>query len=72
MVGYVPSALVKYVLTQGEIDGKRAQWIAKSIEFNIEVRTTKLVKCQFLVKLMGEENCSLIDINCMGPNSDDE
>eukprot|EP00253_Pinus_taeda_P032279 PITA_32279 len=35
-VVYVPSALVKYVLTQPDIDGKRAKWIAKFIEFNIE------------------------------------
>ena len=72
VVAYVPSASVKDVITQPDIDGKRAKWIAKFIEFNIEVKPTKLVKGQGLAKLMVEENCSLLDINCMGPNSDDE
>jgi len=40
----VPSASVKDVLTQPDIDGKRAKWIAKFIEFNIEVKPTKFVK----------------------------
>ena len=44
MVAYVPSASVIDVLTQPDIDGKRVKWIAKFIEFNIEVKPTKLVK----------------------------
>jgi len=72
VVAYVPSASVKDVLTQPDIDGKRAKWIAKFIEFNIEVKPTKLAKGQGLAKLMAEENCSLLDINSMGLNSYDE
>ena len=72
VVVYVPSALVKDVLTQPNIDGKRAKWIAKFIEFNIEVKPTKLVKGQGLAKLMAEEKFSLLDINCMGSNSGGE
>jgi len=34
VVAYVPSASVKDVITQLDIDGKRAKWIAKLIEFN--------------------------------------
>ena len=44
LVAHVPLALVKDVLTQPNIDGKRAKWIAKFTEFNIEVKPTKLVK----------------------------
>ena len=72
LVAYVPLASVKDVLTQPDIDGKRGKWIAKFIEFNIEVKPTKLVKGQGLAKLMVEENCSLLDINCMGSNSSGE
>ena len=72
VIAYVPSASVKYVLTQPDSDEKRAKCIAKFIEFNIEVKPTKLVKVQGLVKLMAEENCSLLDINYMGSNSGDE
>ena len=72
VIAYVPSASVKDVLTQPDIDGKREKWITKFIEFDIEVKPTKLFKGQGLAKLMVEENCSLLDINCMGLNSDDE
>ena len=51
---YVPSASVKDVLTHPDIDGKRAKWIAKLIDFNIEVKPTKLVKGQGLAKLLTE------------------
>ena len=68
VTAYVLSALVKYVLTQLNIDRKRAKWIEKFIEFNIELKPTKLVKGQGLAKLMAEENYSLLDINCMGSN----
>eukprot|EP00253_Pinus_taeda_P021216 PITA_21216 len=68
VVAYVPSASVKDVLTQPDIDGKRAKWITKFIEFNIEVKPTKLIKGQGLAKLMAEENYSLLDINSMGLN----
>ena len=72
MVAYVPSASVKDVLTQPDIDGKRDKWITKFVDCNIEVKPTKLVKGQGLAKLMAEENCSLLDINCMGSNSGNE
>ena len=68
VVAYAPSTSIKDVLTQPDIDGKRAKLIAKFIEFNIEVKPTKLVKGQGLAKLMAKENCSLLDINCMGSN----
>jgi len=53
VTAYVLSALVKYVLTQLNIDRKRAKWIEKFIEFNIELKPTKLVKGQGLAKAYG-------------------
>jgi hypothetical protein len=69
VITYVPSSSVKDVLTQLDIDGKRAKWIAKMIEFDIEVKPTKLVKGQGLAKLLMEENYDLLDINFIGENS---
>jgi hypothetical protein len=69
VIAYVPSSSVKDVLTQPDIDGKRARWIAKLIEFNIEVKPTKLVKGQGLAKLLTEENHELLDINFVGESS---
>ena len=37
VIAYVPSSLVKDVLIQPDIDGKRSKWIAKMIEFDIEI-----------------------------------
>ena len=45
---------MKDVLTQPDIDGKRAKWISKLIEFDIEVKPTKLVKGLGLAKLMAK------------------
>ena len=69
VIAYVPSASVKDVLTQPDIDGKRVKWIAKLIEFDIEVNPTNLVKGQGLDKLMDEENCDLLGMNLIGISS---
>jgi hypothetical protein len=60
---------VKEILTQPDIDGKKAKWIAKLIEFDIEVKPTKLVKGQGLANILTEENCDLLDINFIGESS---
>ena len=44
IVAYVPSALVKEILIQPDIDGKRSKWIAKILKFDLEMKPTKLVK----------------------------
>ena len=44
IIAYVPSATIKDVVTQPDADGRRAKWIAKLIEFNIELKPTKLVR----------------------------
>eukprot|EP00253_Pinus_taeda_P029852 PITA_29852 len=72
VIAYVPSASVKDVLMQPDVDGRRDKWIAKLIEFNIELKPTKLVRGQGLAKLMAEENCRMLDINLFNTNSDDK
>eukprot|EP00253_Pinus_taeda_P024330 PITA_24330 len=70
IIAYVPSTAIKHVLTQPNADGRRAKWIAKMIEFNIELKPTKLVKGQGLARLLAEENCRTLDINLMCSNSE--
>jgi hypothetical protein len=53
---YVPSTLVKEILIQPGIDGKRSKWIAKILEFDLEIKPTNLVKGQGLAMLMAESN----------------
>eukprot|EP00253_Pinus_taeda_P032933 PITA_32933 len=46
IIAYVPFAAIKDVLTQPDADGKRARWIAKLMEFNVELKPTKLVRVE--------------------------
>eukprot|EP00253_Pinus_taeda_P009295 PITA_09295 len=70
IIAYVPSAAIKDVLTQHDADGRRAKWIEKLIEFNIELKPTKLVRGQGLTRLLAEENCKTLDMNLMCLNSE--
>ena len=44
IVAYVPNAIFKYILTQEGIEGKRGKWIATILEYDIEIKPTKLIK----------------------------
>eukprot|EP00253_Pinus_taeda_P021677 PITA_21677 len=63
IIAYVPNAAVKYILTQEGIEGKRGKWIAIVLEYDIEIKPTKLIKGQGLAKLMIETNFQSLDIN---------
>lgn len=63
MIAYVPNVVVKDILTQDGIEGKRGKWIATILEYDIEIKPTKLIKGQGLAKLMTETNCKALDIN---------
>jgi hypothetical protein len=71
VIAFVPSSSVKDVLVQPDIDGKMSKWIARLIEFDVEIKPTKLVKGQGLAKLPTEENCRLLDINLMSIDAED-
>jgi hypothetical protein len=60
---YVPSASVKDILVQPDIDGRRGKWIEKILEFDLEINPTKLVKGQGLAKLLVESNCEALGVN---------
>lgn len=56
ITAYVPNHVVKIILTQPDTDGRRGRGIAKILEFDLEIKTTKLVKGQGLAKLLDESN----------------
>lgn len=60
---YLPNAVVKDILTQEGIEGKRGKWISDILEYGIEIKPTKLIKGQGLAKLMTETNFQALDIN---------
>eukprot|EP00253_Pinus_taeda_P020896 PITA_20896 len=65
IIAYVPSPIVKDILTQENLEGRRGKWIANILEFDIEIKPTKLIKEQGLAKLMSETNFQALDINQM-------
>jgi hypothetical protein len=36
-IAYVPNAVVKYILTQDNPDGRRGKWIVIILEYDIEI-----------------------------------
>jgi hypothetical protein len=63
VTAYVPSASMKDILIQSDIDGRRGKWIAKILEFDLEIKPTKLVKRKGLAKLMDESNCKALGVS---------
>ena len=62
VIAYVPNIAVKDVLVHLDIEGKRGTWIAKILEFDLEIRQTKLIKGQGLACLLAESNCKVLDV----------
>jgi hypothetical protein len=54
---------VKEILIQADIDGRRRKWIAKILEFDLEIRPTKLVKVQGFARLLAKSNCKSLGVN---------
>ena len=67
---FVPSAAIKDILTQVEPDGRRAKWISTLLEYDIEIKPTKLVKGQGLTKLMAQSNHEALGIKSFESDAD--
>jgi hypothetical protein len=63
VIAYVPSAYVKEILIQPDIDIRRSKWISKILEFDLEVKPTKLVKGQGLARFLAESNYKALGVN---------
>ena len=63
IVAYVPSVAVKDILTQPDPEGRRAKWTIVLLEYDLEIKHTKIIKAQGLAKLMTEAGVEDIDIN---------
>ena len=44
IITYVPSSVVKSILTEPNLEGKRAKWVAVLLEYDVEIKPTKLIK----------------------------
>ena len=71
IIAYVPSSSVKDILIQPDIDGRRSKWIARILEFDLEVKPTKLIKGQYLANLLYESNDKALGVNFINTFSED-
>ena len=72
IVAYVPNVVVKDILTQDGQNGKRGKWIATILQYDLEIKPTKLIKGQCLAKLMAESNYQDLDINFIAELDNEE
>jgi hypothetical protein len=70
IIAYVPSVIVKDILIQPNIDERRSKWMAKILDFDLEIRPTKLIKGQGLAKLLAEENCKDLGLDLINECSE--
>ena len=63
IVAYVPINVVKSILIQPNPEGNRAKWIVVLLEYDIEIKPTKLIKGRGLSKLMTDSNCEYLHLN---------
>ena len=67
----MPHTVVKDIVTQ-DPDGKRGKWIVVTLEYDLEIRPTMLIKGQGLAKLMVETNFQALDINMINALGEQE
>jgi len=46
IIVFVPIVVLKYILTQTDVNGRRGKWVTVILEYDIEIRPTKLIKGQ--------------------------
>ena len=63
ILAYVPNVTIKDVLMQTDPGGRQGKWIVAMLEYDLEIKPTKLIKGQGLAKVMAESNLHALDIN---------
>jgi len=53
-------------------EGRRGKWIIALLEYDVEIKPTKLIKGQGLAKLMAEYNLHALDINLIAAMSKED
>ena len=61
IIAFVPNIVVKDILSQ-DPNGKRGKWIVVILEYDLEIKPTKLIKGQGFVQLMAKSNLQALDI----------
>ena len=57
---------------QNDPKGRTNRWITKLLEYDLEIKPTKMIKGQGLAKLMVESNLHVVDINLVAALSNNQ
>lgn len=71
-IAHVLTSMVKDILTQPDPEGKRGKWIAVLLEYDLEIKSTKLIKGQGLAKIMAQSNNDTHSISLIAHLTDEE
>ena len=71
VIAYVPNSVVKDILTQPNLDGRRGKWIVVLLKYYLEIKLTKLVKGKGLDQLMAQSNYDALEINFISDLSEE-
>ena len=63
IIAYVPNVVIREILTKPDGEGKWGKWIAKIMEYDVEIKPTNLVKGQGLEKLLVDSNCEALGLH---------
>lgn len=63
IIAYFSNNSIKEILMQRGNDGKRKRWIAKILEYDLDIKPTNFMKGKGLGKLLNESNCKALRIN---------
>ena len=69
IIAHVPTSAVKGILTQPDPEGRREKWIATLLEYDIEIRPTKLIKGKGLAKMLKDSNCESLQLDFLSSQS---
>ena len=69
IIVYVLSIAVKEILVQPDSEGKTGSWIFKIMEYDVDIKPTKLIKGQGLENLLAESNCQVLDLHLVAKQS---
>jgi hypothetical protein len=48
----MPKNVVKDILTQPDLEGRRGKWIASMLEYDLKIKPTKMINGQGLANMM--------------------
>ncbi len=71
ITSYLSCSVVKYIFPQPDDDGRMSKWITQFLEYDMEIKPTKIIKGQGLDKILTKSNCKYLGVNYICQNVGD-